>query len=123
MTPAPPLEHSPRSSHLDLVVAAYISAMHISPEDVTEALTRVVVQALIAHAADDESAAEQAGLSSEEISHQRLTLNAYDGLPLIIVATTPQASGRFYFSRPVGGWPRPGHRILDHHRHSSRRAL
>lgn len=94
----------------EAVVAAYTAALHLYPEDFSAADAWRVHGALFAHAATDAEAAQQAGIRVEQIHHDRTTLNALDGLPLMIVASAPGVSGRFYFSRPPAGWPRPGHR-------------
>lgn len=94
----------------EAVIAAYTAALHLYPEDLSPADAWRIHQALIAHAATDAEAAEQAGIRIEQIHHDRTTLDALDGLPLMIAARAPEVSGRFYFSRPPTGWPRPGHR-------------
>lgn len=100
------------SSYTAAVITGYTGALHLAPEDIDDGLTQEILSALIAHAANDDAAAEESGFSTEKIAHDRTTLSASDGLPLLIVATTPGVSGRFYFSRPIKGWPRPGHRHL-----------
>lgn len=97
-------------SYSEVVVAAYASAMYIHLDDITEADARKINQALIAHAHSDAEASSQAGLSIEQIHHDRTTLDALNRLPLLIIATAAGTTGRFYFSRPIEGWPRPGFR-------------
>lgn len=98
------------ATYQEAVIAAYAAALHLDPDDLSPADSRKIHQALIAHAATDEGAAEQAGVSLDQVHHDRTTLNALDGLPLMIAAYAPGVSGRFYFSRPADGWPPPGHR-------------
>lgn len=100
------------SSYTAIVVTGYAKAMHLAPEEINGDQEHRILDALIAHADNDDSAAEESGFSKEQIAHDRTTLSASDGLPLLIVATVPGVSGRFYFSRPLKGWPRPGHRHL-----------
>lgn len=90
------------------VVEAYASIMHVHPEDISPSVAKQIFNSLIAHAYSDTEAAKQAGITLEKIHHDRTTLNAFDGLPLLIVARSD--AGRLYFSRPIKGWPRPGHR-------------
>ena len=89
------------------IVAAYASALSVRLDDFTPSLAGAARATLIAHAHSDEDAAKQAGISLEELAHDRVTLDATDRLPLVVVATTSQ--GSYYFSRPPKGWPRPGH--------------
>lgn len=98
------------ASYQEAVIAAYAAALHLYPEDISPTDSRKIHQALIAHAATDEEAAKQAGISIDQVHHDRTTLDALDGLPLMIAAYAPGISGWFYFSRPAEGWPRPGHR-------------
>ena len=101
------------ATYQEAVIAAYTTAMHIFPEDVSPLDARKIHETLIAHASTDEEAAGQADIPLDQVHHDRTTLDAYDRLPLMIVASVPGITGRFYFSRPPEGWPRPGHR--HHH--------
>ncbi|MGP5220674.1 hypothetical protein ACTXMB_15185 [Arthrobacter rhombi] len=104
-----PTTSDPTNDYRNAVATAYATALHIHPDDMTEQLRNAARSALITRAPDDATAAQQAGITEEQLAHDRVTLNATDGLPLIITATTTR--GRFYFSRPEKGWPRPGHRL------------
>lgn len=89
------------------IVAAYAAALSVHLEDFTPTLANAARATLIAHAYSDGDAARQAGISVEDLAHDRVTFDATDRLPLVVVATTSQ--GSYYFSRPPKGWPRPGH--------------
>lgn len=101
-------DHPSRGSFSQMVVDSYASIMLIHRDDINQVTAARIRGALIAFARSDEEAAQQAGMPLEKIHHDRTTLNASDGLPLMVVAKT--TAGRLYFSRPVSGWPRPGHR-------------
>lgn len=101
------------ASFREAVIIAYTTVLHLHRGELTEAQVRQIHQALVAHADNDQAASEQSGLTVEQIAHDRTTLNASDHLPLMLVATAAGIPGSFYFSRPLQGWPRPGHR----HRH------
>lgn len=90
------------------VIHAYAEAMGFDHRTISPVMCDAIMRSKIAHAYTDAEAATQAGLSQEEMAHDRAALDATDGLPLIITAKATH--GRYYFSRPAKGWPRPGHR-------------
>ncbi|MGP9587223.1 hypothetical protein ACT3TB_16360 [Micrococcaceae sp. AOP34-BR2-30] len=98
------------TSYREAIVAAYAATMHLWPEDISEAEAQKILRALIAHASNDEEAARQAEIDLEQVHRDRTTVDAIDHLPLMITGTAPGIPGRFYFTRPPGGWPRPGYR-------------
>lgn len=99
---------SSRGNHEQEILAAYAQAFSLPLEDFTPRTEAAALSAFIALAYSDKEAAAQAGMSVEELAHDRVTVDATDNYPLVVTANTPH--GRFYFSRPSKGWPRPGHR-------------
>lgn len=94
-------------SYRDAIRTAYADALGLLVDEITETIGLAAEAALVAHAADDEEAAAQIGAEESEVTHDRVTLVASDRLPLILVGRCPGVAGRFYFARPIGGWPRP----------------
>lgn len=99
---------SPWGNHEQEILVAFAQAFSLPLEDFTPRTSAAVLSSFIALAYSDEEAAAQAGMSLEDLSHDRVSLDATDNYPLIVTANT--SMGRFYFSRPPKGWPRPGHR-------------
>lgn len=97
-------------SYRSIVIAAYGDALGIPRGDYTESFKSAAEATLIAHAADDAAAAEQAEITEDALAHDATTVDATDQLPLLLIASSDCADGFFYFARPVDGWPRPGRR-------------
>lgn len=89
-------------------IEAYARTFQIPLQLFDKMTANRVVKSLAACAVTDTQAAHQMHKSLERLHHDKTTLDATDGLPLILVA--PGDKLRFYFSRPPQGWPRPGHR-------------
>lgn len=103
MTPAESTPHRYRQQ----AITAYARALDIDPAEISHTTRAQILQSLLGHAHTDEQAADQAGLTLEQLHHDCTTLSATDSLPMIIVSPSPDAPGFFYFSRPLRGWPHP----------------
>ena len=85
-------------------VKAYARAFNIDLHLISDRVARAIESATVAHAYTEAQAAKQMGVTEDDLHLLLMTRYAEDHQPLVV------AQDGFYFSRPLGGWPVPGHR-------------